>query len=76
VNLAEVVSLSYSAGILTCYKILRHGADGFTSTPQEGVLRICIILKNQSPRPGFNPRTLGPVGGSLTITPPRRLYIT
>jgi hypothetical protein len=29
---------------LTCRKILPHGADGFTSTPKEGVLRIFIAL--------------------------------
>jgi hypothetical protein len=34
-NLAYVVSLSYSAGILTCRKILRLGTDGFTSPPKE-----------------------------------------
>jgi hypothetical protein len=32
-----------SNGSLTCHKILRHGADGFTSLPKEGVLRIFII---------------------------------
>jgi hypothetical protein len=33
-------------GSLTCCKILWHGADGFTSLPKEGVLRIFIALKN------------------------------
>jgi hypothetical protein len=58
---------------LTCRKILRHGTSGFTSHPKEGVLRIFIALKNLSPRPGLNPRPLGPVATTLTITPPRRL---
>jgi hypothetical protein len=31
--------------ILTCRKMLRHGASGFTSPPKEGVLRISIALK-------------------------------
>jgi hypothetical protein len=30
-------------------------------------------LKNPSPRPGLNPRPLGPVASTLTTTPPRRL---
>jgi hypothetical protein len=33
---------------------LRHGADGFTSPPKEGVLRIFITLKFHRPRPGLN----------------------
>jgi hypothetical protein len=45
---------------------LRHGTDGFTSPPKEGVL--FITLKN---RPGSNPRTLGPVASTLTTSPPR-----
>jgi hypothetical protein len=34
---------------LTWRKILRHGADGFTSPLKEGVLSIFIALKNPSP---------------------------
>jgi hypothetical protein len=40
---------------------------------EEGVLQIFIALKNPSPRPGLNPRPLGPVVSTLTTTPPRRL---
>jgi hypothetical protein len=54
-------------------KILWHGTSSFTSRPKEGVLRIFIALKNPSPRPGLNPRPLGPVTSTLTTTPPRRL---
>jgi hypothetical protein len=36
-------------GFLTCRKILRLGADGFTSPPYEGLLPIFIALKNPSP---------------------------
>jgi hypothetical protein len=32
---------------------LTTGADGFTSLPKEGVLRILIAFKNPSPRLGF-----------------------
>jgi hypothetical protein len=48
-----------SKGSLTCRKILRHQADGFTSPPKEAVLRIFIAIKNLSPLGGFNLRTLG-----------------
>jgi hypothetical protein len=61
---------SYS-GILTCRKILRHGAAGFTSPSKEGVLRISITLKIYRPRPGLNLRTLGPVARTVSTRPPR-----
>jgi hypothetical protein len=57
---------------LTCRTILRHETSGFTSHPYECVLRIFIALKNPSPWPGSNPRPLGPVASTLTITPLRR----
>jgi hypothetical protein len=47
---------------LTCSKISRHGANGFTSPPKEGVLRIFIALKNPSPSAGFEPTDLGANG--------------
>jgi hypothetical protein len=40
VGLQEVFRMPYN---------LKHGTSGFTSNPKEGVLRICIALKNQSP---------------------------
>ena len=36
---------------------LRHGTDGFTSAPKEGVLRIFSSLKIRRLRPGLNQRT-------------------
>jgi hypothetical protein len=45
-------------GFLTCLKIL-HGADSFTSTPKEGVLRIFIVLENPSPSIGFETPNFG-----------------
>ena len=36
---------------------LRHGTDGFTSPPKEGVLSIFSPLKIRRLRPGLNPRT-------------------
>jgi hypothetical protein len=42
-------------GSLKYRKIIRHGADGFTSPLKEGVLRIFIALKNPSLSAGFEP---------------------
>jgi hypothetical protein len=50
--------------------------SGFTSPPKQDVLRIFIALNNPSPRLGLNPRTLGLMASTLTITPPRRLVMT
>jgi hypothetical protein len=36
---------------------VRHGTDGFTSPPKEGVLRIVSPLKIRQLRPCLNPRT-------------------
>jgi hypothetical protein len=48
-----------SKGCLTWRKILRHGADGFTSRPKESILRMSIGLKNPSPSTRFEPANLG-----------------
>jgi hypothetical protein len=63
-GLAKEMYLTYeichiSRGSLTFYKILRHGADGFTSPPNEGVLRIFIALTNPSSSAAFEPTKLG-----------------
>jgi hypothetical protein len=72
-RISRTQHLWYVNGSFTCRKILRHGTSGFTSHPKEGVLRIFLALKNPSPRPGLNPRPLGPVASTLITTPPRRL---
>jgi hypothetical protein len=73
INLAlGTVFVLTGKGFLAYRKILRHGADGFTSPLKEGVLRIFIALKNPSPRPGLGLRTLRLIARTLTITPPRR----
>jgi hypothetical protein len=61
---------------LTCRKILRLGTSGFTSLPKEGVVRIFIALTNPSPWPRLNPRLLGLVASTLTITPQKQLLST
>ena len=47
---------------------LRHGTDGFTSPPKEGVLRIFFALKNPA---GFEPANLGTKGQHATSRPPK-----
>jgi hypothetical protein len=66
------VFCSYLQGIFAARKNLRHRTDGFTFHPQEGVMQIYIALRNPSPWPGMNPRTLGLMASTLTIAPPRR----
>jgi hypothetical protein len=46
---------------------LRHGTDGFTSLPKEGVLRIFSPLKIRRFRPGLNPRTWVPKASYIYI---------
>ena len=44
---------------------LRHGTNGFTSPPKEGVLRNFFSLKIRRLRPGANPRTWVPKASTL-----------
>ena len=55
---------------------LRHGTDGFTSTPKEGMLRIFSPLKIQRLRPGLNPRTRVLKASMLPLDHQRRLLST
>jgi hypothetical protein len=50
-----------SKASLTCRKILQS-ANGFSSPPKEGVLRIFIALKNPSPSAEFEPANVGSSG--------------
>ena len=50
---------------------LRHGTDGFTSPPKEGVLRIFFALKNPTASAGFKPANLGTKGQHATSRPPK-----
>ena len=46
---------------------MRHGTNGFTSLPKEGVLRIFSPWKIQRLRPGLNPRTWVPETDTLPL---------
>ena len=50
---------------------LRHGTDGFTSPPKEGVLRIFFALKNPTASVGFEPANMGTKGQHATSRPPK-----
>ena len=53
---------------------LRHGTDGFTSPPKEGVLRIFSPLKFRRLRPGLNPRTWVQKASTLPLDHRSRKY--
>ena len=51
----------------------RHGTDGFTSLPKEGMLKIFSPWKIRRLRPGLNPRTWVPQASTLPLDHPSRL---
>jgi hypothetical protein len=58
-NFAYEVFLSYLYHSLTCRKILRQGANGFTSPVKEVTVWTFITLKNPLPLAGFKPANHG-----------------
>ena len=52
---------------------MRHGTNGFTSLPKEGVLRIIFALKNPTASAGFEPANLGTKGQHATSRRPKPL---
>ena len=55
---------------------LRHGTDGCTSPPKEGVLRIFFAPKNPTASAGCEPANLGTKGQHATSRPPKPLSPT
>ena len=55
-NFAEMTTSTPFRDLLHAANV-RHGTDGFTSPPKEGVLRIFSPLKIRRFRSGLNPRT-------------------
>ena len=57
---------------------LRHGPNGFTSLPKEGVLRIFFFApKNPTASAGFEPANLGTKCQHATSRPPKpQAYLT
>ena len=54
---------------------LRHGTDGFTSPPKEGVLRTFFRPKNPTASAGFEPANLGTKGQHATPRSPKPLSL-
>jgi hypothetical protein len=54
---------------------LRHGTDGFTSPPKEGMLRIFLARKIRWFQPGLNPRTWVSEASMLTTRPLKPLKV-
>ena len=66
-NLAESSDFHASFRDLLHAVNLRHGTDGFTSPPKEGVLRFFSPWKIRRLRPGSNPRTWVPKVSTLPL---------
>jgi len=68
--LPKVATSASLLGSFTCRK-LRHGTEGFTSSPKEGALRIFFARKIRRLRPGLNPRTWVLKASTLNSRPPK-----
>ena len=55
---------------------MRHGINGFTSLPKEGVLRIFFALKNPMASAGFEPVNLGTKGQHASSRPPKPMIVS
>jgi hypothetical protein len=60
VKFSQAIRLPRNCWVLLHAAKLRYGADGFTSPPKEGMVRIFSL------RPGLNPRTWVPEASMLT----------
>jgi hypothetical protein len=66
-----VTQLPYNHRVLLYAVNLRHGANGFTSLPKEGMMRIFSPEKIGRLRPGLNLLTRVPEAIMLTTRPPK-----
>jgi hypothetical protein len=73
--LPKVETSTSLLGSFSCRKA-RHGTDGFTSPPKEGVLRIFSPPKNPTASAGFETANLGTKGQHATSRPPKPRFIT
>jgi hypothetical protein len=55
VKFSQITRLPRNCWVLLQAATLRHGTDGFTSPPKEGMLRIFFVLKNPTVLAGFEP---------------------
>ena len=71
-NFAEMTTSTTFRDLLHAAN-LRHGTDGFTSPPKEGVLRIFFALKNPTAL-AFEHANLGTKGQHAALRPPKPLF--
>jgi hypothetical protein len=69
-NFAEMTTYTPFRDLVHAAK-LRHGTDGFTSRPKEGVLRIFFRPKNPTGSAGCEPANLSTRGQHATSRPPK-----
>ena len=74
-NFAEMTAYTLHLGIFYIAVKLRHGTDGFTSPPKEGLLRIFFRPKNPTASAGCEPANLGTKGQHATSRPPKPLKL-
>ena len=72
-QISSIIRLPRNSRDLLHAANLRHGTDGFTSPPKEGMLRIFLPLKIRRLRPGLNPRTWVPKASTLPLDHRSRL---
>jgi len=73
-QISSRIRLSHNSRDLLHTANLRHGTDGFTSPPKEGVLRIFSPLKIRRLWPGLNPRTWVPKPSTLPLDHRSRFF--
>jgi len=66
-QISSRIRLPHNSRDLLRVENLRHGTDGFTSPPKEGLLRIFSPLKIGRLWPGLNPRTWVPKASTLPL---------
>jgi len=66
-QISSRIRLSRNSRDLLHAAYLRHGTDGFTSPPKEGLMRIFSSLKIRRLRPGLNPQTWVPKASTLPL---------
>jgi hypothetical protein len=72
----RIIFVQTSKSSLTRRKVFRQRADGFSSPPKEGVLRILIALKNLPSSAGFEPANLGLNESTLVTRPGFEINVT
>jgi hypothetical protein len=62
VKFSHTIRLLRNCWVLQHAANMRHGTDGFTSPPKEGMLTIFVAPKNPTSSAGFEPANFGTRG--------------